>query len=230
MAAGAEADGNGGSVRFRIPRGAGSRTEGRPGPRAGRSTSPSIRRCARFSTIVPAMSRRSPIGEVMRAGAIGQVVESRSEAFAAGDLVHGRLRLAGLRALRWRPADGGQGLRKLPVADIPGCARRHRSDGLLRAARSGQSQGWRHRGGLRRGRRDRIVSGPDCQNSWLPHHRHRRRSREVPLGDQRARRRRGNRLQERGRRRAAGCTSARTASTCISTTSAARSSKPRSAR
>ena len=30
-----------------------------------------------------------PVGEVMRAGAIAQVVESRSEAFTAGDLVLG---------------------------------------------------------------------------------------------------------------------------------------------
>jgi len=79
------------------------------------SFDPTQRGWMSMDTYVPAI----PIGEVMRAGAVGQVVESRKPGFAAGDLVQG--------AFGWQDyavADGGGilPLTKLPPGTPPNLA------------------------------------------------------------------------------------------------------------
>ena len=63
----------------------------------------------------------------------------------------------------------------------------------------GEPAGGRHRRRVRRGRRGRHDRRPDRQAQGLPRGRHRRRPGEVRVAGRRARLRRGDRLQGRGR-------------------------------
>jgi len=67
-----------------------------------------------------------PVGEVMRAGAVGQVVDSRSAAFAIGDLVLGGFGWQDYAVVDWGADRSGsdEGLGKPPVVELPRGARR----------------------------------------------------------------------------------------------------------
>ena len=168
------------------------------------------------------------IGEVMRAGGIGDVVASKNPAFAVGDTVSGTLGVQEYALVPSRPDRAaacskidlrvGTPTQWLNVLGMPGMTALLRPDGRRPA------EGGRDGRRLGRGRRGRPDRRPAREDQGLPRGRHRRRPGEVRLGRQRARLRRLHRLQGRpGEGRAARST-ARRASTSTSTTSAARSS------
>ena len=164
------------------------------------------------------------LGEPMDGGAVGEVVESKAEGFAPGDLVQ---HMAGWRDEAVVAArDGEQAARPRRAARaLPRHARRDRRDRLFRAARRGRGEGRRHRLRLGGGRRGRIGGGPDRQGQGHDGHRLGRRRGEMrvrPL----ARRRPGRRLQSRRRSSKGLPPRRRTASTSISTMSAATISMP----
>ena len=176
-------------------------------------------------TYLPAVA----IGEVVRSGGVGRVVQSRNPAFAVGDLVQGLFgwqdyaRIAATGAAAPDQAAAG---RAHPARDER--ARPHRPHRVLRSARRGQAEGRRDGGRLGRRRRHRVGRGPDRAHQGLPRHRHRRRQDEVRLARPGGPLRRRDRLQVRGRRRAPEASCARRASTSTSTTSAATCSTWRS--
>src|SRR5260370_8240181 len=65
-----------------------------------------------MDTYIPAI----PVGEVMKAGTIGQIVESRREGFAKGDLLQG---LFGWEDYTVNGGEGLMGLQKLPAGTDP---------------------------------------------------------------------------------------------------------------
>ena len=142
------------------------------------------------------------IGEVMRAGGIGRVVDSRHPDHAVGDLVFGMFgvqRYAISDGRRRHP--GGHDAR--PGAGPPRRARDDGIDRVLRAARhrAARARADRRRVGRRRSGRER--GRPDRPDQGLPGGRDRRRPREVRVAHPGARLRRGDRLQARRRPRPA---------------------------
>ena len=136
-------------------------------------------------------------GTVMAGGALAEVVESRAEGFAAGDLVFADTGWQDYAAL---PA---RALVKLPkitplthLLSVYGIAG---SDRVFRPAARRAPQGGRDRRGLGGGRLGRLAGRPDRQDQGLPRGRNRGRRREVRLADRRTRVRRGGRLQGRQR-------------------------------
>ena len=122
-----------------------------------------------------------PMGEVMRAGAIGQVVESRSEV-QGGRPGDGWLRLAELRSLRRRAAGCGKdpGDHPLPkYLGVLGGTGLTAQLGCSKWAKSTQAKpSWSLV------RPERPVRPPfRLPNSRMSDRRHRRRRREVPLCD-----------------------------------------------
>jgi NADPH-dependent curcumin reductase CurA len=106
------------------------------------------------------------IGEVMRAGGVGVVVESKSPRFAVGDHVSGGTGVQRLLDRRGRRQERRllQDRSQAGAADhLPQHAGHARHDRLLRPARIGPAQGRRDRGGVRRGRRGRPDRGPGRQ-------------------------------------------------------------------
>ncbi len=166
------------------------------------------------------------VGEPMEGGAIGEVVESKADGFAPGDLVQ---HMAGWRDEAVVPARTAQKLPNLgaPPAALPRRARRDRHDGLFRPARRGEREGRRRRLRLGRRRRRRLGRRPDRQGQGHDGDRVGRRRGQVRLRPL-ARRGPGHRLQggpgPQGPRRRG----ARTGSMSISTMSAATISMPRS--
>ena len=90
-----------------------------------------------MDTYMPAI----PIGETMKAGAVGQVVESKQPGFAKGDLVQG---LFGWEDYTVSDGEGLMGLQKLAARHRSDAravaARNHRADRLLRHARGRASE------------------------------------------------------------------------------------------
>ena len=76
------------------------------------SFDPTQRGWMSMDTYIPAI----PVGEVMKAGTIGQIVESRREGFAKGDLVQG---LFGWEDYTVNGGEGLMGLQKLPAGTDP---------------------------------------------------------------------------------------------------------------
>ena len=165
------------------------------------------------------------LGEPLQGGAVGEVVASRAEGFAEGDVV--------LHQLGWReyavlPGQArAQGRRRrarsyLGVLGMPGLTA---YVGLLDIA--GAARG-RRRLRLRRGGRRRLARGPDREAARPHRDRQRGLAREGRARARRARLRRRLRLPRR--RVASSCARRRrTASTSTSTTSAASTSRRRSA-
>ena len=162
-----------------------------------------------------------------RAAASGEVIASNSRGFSAGDHVTGDDRGPGVRGARTAAQliKVDTSLAPLPVylgtLGMPGLTAYF---GLLDI---GRPERGRHRGRLRRRRRGRQRRRPDRQDQGLPRGRHRGRPGEVPARRGGAGLRRGDRLQVRDVAPALRPSTARTGSTCTSTTSAARSSTPR---
>ena len=166
-------------------------------------------------------SRRCGIGEVMRAGGVGEVLESRHPGFTKGDHVYGTRRHPGVCDRRRQGPDASR-LAARAAAGVSRHARHAGHDRVLRPARSRQAAAGPDGRRLRRGRRGRHGGRADREDQRLPRRRHRRRSREVRLHRARARLRRRDRLQVGGREGRRCASIARKASTCTSTTSAAR--------
>ncbi len=107
-------------------------------------------------TYMPAI----PLGQVMKAGAVGQVVESKRPGFEKGDLVQG---LFGWEDYTVTAGDGLMGLQKLPAgyrsAARALAARHHGTDRLLRHALGRTGEGRRDLRGLGCGGRDRLGRG-----------------------------------------------------------------------
>ncbi len=76
------------------------------------SFDPTQRGWMSMDTYIPAI----PVGEVMKAGTIGQIVESRREGFAKGDLLQG---LFGWEDYTVNGGEGLMGLQKLPAGTDP---------------------------------------------------------------------------------------------------------------
>jgi NADPH-dependent curcumin reductase len=76
------------------------------------SFDPTQRGWMSMDTYIPAI----PVGEVMKAGTVGQVVESKREGFAKGDLVQG---LFGWEDYTVSGGEGLMGLQKLPAGTDP---------------------------------------------------------------------------------------------------------------
>ncbi len=76
------------------------------------SFDPTQRGWMSIDTYIPAI----PLGEVMKAGAVGQIVESKRPGFAKGDLVQG---LFGWEDYTVNAGEGLMGLRKLPPGTDP---------------------------------------------------------------------------------------------------------------
>ena len=165
------------------------------------------------------------VGEPMEGGAVGEVVESKAEGFAPGDLVQ---HMAGWRDEAVIPARTAQQAarasarrreRFLGVLGVTGATAYF---GLLDAA---QREGRRHRLRLRGGRRGRLGRRPDRQGQGHDRDRLGRRrrrnasssARSAPTRSSTTRRARSSRAWPRPRP---------TASTSISTMSAATISTP----
>ena len=164
------------------------------------------------------------IGEVMRAGGIGRVIASRHEASprVTSSAACSASRSTPSRTARGVdkivPSDGASLAAHLGVLGMTGMT------GVLRAARRRARSARRHSARVGRGRRRRLGRRSARQDQGRPRGRDRGRSREVRDAGRGARLRRRDRLQVRGLPGASSATTRRTASTCSSTTSAARSS------
>ena len=137
------------------------------------------------------------IGEVMRASAVGEVVESKHPGFAKGDLVQG---LFGWQEYALLPGAMLGANAKIPAGVPPtwplgvlGITGPHR---VLRHARPRQAEGRRHGRGVGRGGRHRLRRGTDREAPGRPRRRHRRRPGQVRVADEAGALRRGHRLQE----------------------------------
>ena len=106
----------------------------------------------KYDTYMPAI----PIGDVVRSGGVGEVIESRSPHYTKGQLVSG---LVGWQ--EYAIADGG-GRRMSPVPvgispeDAVSAVRHHGPHRLLRPARRRQAEGGRDGRGVGGGGRDRV--------------------------------------------------------------------------
>ena len=102
-----------------------------------------------------------PLGSVMPAGGLGQVVESRHDDFQAGDLVSGLLGWQDYHRTDGRgpsPLSTVEAVHPLPLyLGVLGGTGPYR---VLRHARSRPTEGGRDRRRLRRGRRHRVGSRP----------------------------------------------------------------------
>ena len=167
------------------------------------------------------------IGEVMRAGGLGRVVASRHADFKAGDHVTGTFgvqdyAISDGRGVVRVAIDAAPLPQYLSVLGIPGMTAYF---GLLEVGRpvAGETVVVSAAAGAV----GQLV-GPDREDQGLPRRRDRRRGGEMPGHRRRARLRRGDRLQERGRAGEACASTVRTELTSTSTMSAARSSTPSS--
>ena len=122
-----------------------------------------------------------PLGDVMRASAIGEVVESRHPRFAVGAWVSGMLGVQdGL-------VSDGKGLRAFDPKQLPasGWALSIFGGTGLTAyfglTEIGKPRGGRNPGGFGGGRGRGVHGGADRQDPRLPRDRHRRRRGEVRL-------------------------------------------------
>ena len=139
------------------------------------------------------------LGEVVRAAGIGEVVESRCDAYAVGDVV---TMLAGFQEYTivrddvfCTPVTGMDVIDHPAVLSVYGPTGATAYFGMNDV---GRPQAGEHRRGLRGGGRDRFDRGPDRQDRRRPRGRHRRRAGEVPRGRRGLRLRRVHRLP-RGR-------------------------------
>ena len=123
------------------------------------------------------------IGSVMRALAVGEVVESRCREFRPGEIVTGWFGwqdYADVAALRSGPPRQRDGPSAFPRARRPRHQRRHRPD---RAGGHRRAEGRRHRARLDGGRGRRIGGRADRQDPRMPDGRRRGRpgqGRDVP--------------------------------------------------
>ena len=104
------------------------------------------------------------IGEMMRAGTVGTIVESKGQKLAAGDHVSGWLGVQEY-AICDENAVFKVDTSTDPADQVPRALWDARRDGLLRPARRGRPQRGRDRGRLRRRRRGRQRGRADRQNS-----------------------------------------------------------------
>ena len=101
------------------------------------------------------------IGDVIRAGALGEVVRSNSDRYAEGDARLRHDRMAGLRDRRRRRAGDAAGAGGDRPPRRAQRVRAHGPDRLLRPDRRRPGQGGRRGRRLRRGGRDRVGGRPD---------------------------------------------------------------------
>ena len=135
--------------------------------------------------------RRSAIGEVMRAGGVGDVRRVAAPGVRGRRPRQRHARRAGVRDRRRRSGAARKiDPRARAAADVARRARHAGHDRLLRPARRRQAEAGRDRRRLGRGRRGRQAGRPDREDQGLPRGRHRRRRREVRLRRRRARLRR----------------------------------------
>ena len=199
--AGRASRGHGEAQRLRIHFGAGARPGAWTGPHT-RSVCVARSGHARLDERRPLLysSRRTWRGDACRHCRESRCLEQ--PCFCSGRL-RGRMgRGAGLRRLGGQGHHQGRSARSA-AAGVPRHAGHARHDRVFRAARSGQAEGRRHRGGLGScwcGGHGRRPGGKD---QGMPCGGHCRRTRQVPLDYRRARFRRGHRLQVQGREQGA---------------------------
>ena len=147
------------------------------------SFDPTQRGWMSMDTYMPAI----PLGQTMKAGTVGQVIESKRPGFAKGDLVQG---LFGWEDYTVNGGEGLMGLQKLPRGTDPilalsllGTTGTH---GLLRDARGRCGEGGRDVRGLGRGGRNRIGVRDDRQDQRMPRSWYRGRTREMRLAVERS--------------------------------------------
>ena len=153
------------------------------------SFDPTQRGWMSMDTYMPAI----PIGQTMKAGTVGQVVESKRPGFAKGDLVQG---LFGWEDYTVSGGEGLMGLQKLPRGTDPILALSLLGTTGLTAyfgtLAVGAVKAARHVRGLGRGGRNRFGVRDDRQDQRMPRSRYRGRTREVRLAGERGRLRRGD--------------------------------------
>ena len=123
-----------------------------------------------------------PIGNVMLAGAVGQVVESKKPGLAKGDLVQG---LFGWEDYTVSAGGGLMGLQKLPAGTDPLLALSLLGTTGLTAyfgtLAVGNAKAGRNFRGIGRGGCDRLSGGYDREDQRMPRDRNRRRTREMRM-------------------------------------------------
>ena len=133
------------------------------------------------------------IGDVMRGTAIGEVVASDDPALPVGSLHHGMM---GWSEYWTGSAKGLAPVEPaLPPTAFAVAARAYGDDCVARPVRDRPTDRGRYGGRLGRGGGDRIAGRPTRPDRRVPHDRHRRRRRQVPLADRTGRLRCGDRLQ-----------------------------------
>ncbi len=146
------------------------------------SFDPTQRGWMSMDTYMPAI----PLGQTMKAGTIGQVVESKREGFAKGDLVQG---LFGWEDYTVNGGEGLMGLQKLPRGTDPILALSLLGTTGLTAyfgtLAVGDGEGGRDVRRLGRGGCDWFGVGDDREDQRMPRSWYRGRAREMRLAVER---------------------------------------------
>ena len=143
------------------------------------SFDPTQRGWMSMDTYIKAIS----IGNVMLAGTVGQVVESKRPGIAKGDLVQG---LLGWEDYSISDGKGPDGIAEASGRNRPAVsavvARHHRTYRILRHALGRKREGGRDLRGIGRGGRHRFRRGHDREGQRMPRDRHRGRPRRNANG------------------------------------------------